>query len=521
MFESADPSSVSSGDAHARALGRLRSILPVPTRPALGPLDRAVRLQAGRYRPAGRRPAAGRRTERVPWAATPGDVADRSPAPSSAAALVQFAPAELSSHDLLEVMAGWERLLSWAQAMQADVIAEFARRRPGPYAPDEPGRAVSEFAADEIAARLRITRRAADVRLALAMDLADRLPATRQALLDGRIDLTKARAIAQHTTGLSDSETRQAVEERVLRRAGSQTASELRRSLLRAVAAADPQAVAKRREKAVAERFLSVYPLPDGMAEIVGVLPAEDAMAVFTAVDAIAQSADPDDPRPVEARRIDALVDLCANVLSAGDRPGRRLIRHRRHGPHIQVTVAATTLLGVDDHPGELAGYGPIPAAAARRIAADPDATWHRLLTDPVTGTLLDYGTTVYRPPPVLDRHVVARDQVCIFPGCRQPARRCDLDHGVPYPQGHTSEANLAPLCRHHHRAKTEGGWTWRRGGDGTITWAAPTGHAYQTDTPPVLDPEVVPPVGPRAIRDERPVSDTGGSVDDNASCPF
>jgi hypothetical protein len=435
--------------------------------------------------------------------------------------LIQFAPAELSSHDLLEVMAGWERLLSWAQAMQADVIAEFARRRPGPYAPDEPGRTVSEFAADEIAARLRITRRAADVRLALAMDLADRLPATRQALLDGRIDLTKARAIAQHTTGLSDSETRQAVEERVLRRAASQTASELRRSLLRAVAAADPQAVAKRREKAVAERFLSVYPLPDGMAEIVGVLPAEDAMAVFTAVDAIAQSADPGDPRPIEARRVDALVDLCANVLSSGDRPGRRLARHRRHGPHIQVTVAATTLLGFDDPPGELAGYGPIPAAAARRIAADPDATWHRLLTDPMTGSLLDYGTTVYRPPPVLDRHVVARDQVCIFPGCRQPARRCDLDHGVPYPQGHTSEANLAPLCRHHHRAKTEGGWTWRRGRGGTITWTAPTGHTYQTDTPPVLDAEVVPPAGPPAIQDKRPIIDASGSVDDHAGCPF
>src|SRR5918995_764713 len=460
MFESADPSSVSSGDAHARALGRLRSILPVPTRPALGPLDRAVRLQAGRYRPAGRRPAAGRRTERNPWAVAPGDVAGRSPAPSSAAALVQFAPAELSRHDLLEVMAGWERLLSWAQAMQADVIAEFARRRPGPYAPDEPGRAVSEFAADEIAARLRITRRAADVKLALALDLSDRLPATRQALLEGRIDLAKARAIVQHTAGLSDRATGQAVEERVLRRAGSQTPSELRRSLLRAVAAADPRAC------------------------------------------------------PGCGARLES-----GESGSPSDRPARRLARQRRHGPHIQVTVAATTLLGIDEHPGELVGYGPIPAAAARHVAADPDATWHRLLTDPVTGTLLDYGTTVYRPPPVLDRHVVARDQVCIFPGCRQPARRCDLDHGVPYPQGHTSEANLAPLCRHHHRAKTEGGWTWRRGRGGTITWTAPTGHAYQTDTPPVLDPEVVPPVGPRAIRDERPVIDTSGSVDDSTGC--
>jgi hypothetical protein len=293
--------------------------------------------------------------------------------------LIQFASSELSSHDLLEVMAGWERLVSWAQARQADVIAEFARRRPGPYAPDEPGRAVSEFAADEIAVRLRISRRAADVKLALALDLADRLPATRQALLDGRIDLAKARAIVQHTAGLSDSATRQAVEERVLRRAGSQTASELRRSLLRAVAAADPEAVAQRREKAVADRFLDVHPLPDGMAEIVGVMPAEDAMAVFTAVDAIAQSADPNDARPVEARRVDALVDLCANVLSSGDRPGPRLTRQRRHGPHMQVTVAATTLLGVDDHP--------VSSPATVRFPLQPPDVLQPIPTQPGTGS--------------------------------------------------------------------------------------------------------------------------------------
>jgi hypothetical protein len=43
-------------------------------------------------------------------------------------------------------------------------------------------------------------------------------------------------------------------------------------------------------------------------------------------------------------------------------------------------------------------------------------------------------------------------------------------------------------LCRHHHRAKTEGGWSWRRDDDGVITWTAPTGHQYVTQTPRVLD---------------------------------
>ena len=229
------------------------------------------------------------------------------------------------------------------------------------------------------------------------------------------------------------------------------------------------------------------------------------------AADALARSADPRDPRGVGARRADALVDMCRAVLAGGattpradPEPGpadepttakaanrsmrRRLVRRqRRRGPHIQVTVAATTLLGVDDQPGELAGYGSIPADVARRIAHDSDATWRRLLTDPRSGVLLDYGTTVYRPPPALDRHVVARDQVCAFPGCRQPAIACDLDHRVPYPHGPTSEGNLGPLCRHHHRARHEAGWGWHRSADGSVTWTAPTGHQYPAPTPPVL----------------------------------
>jgi hypothetical protein len=152
------------------------------------------------------------------------------------------------------------------------------------------------------------------------------------------------------------------------------------------------------------------------------------------------------------------------------------------------VTVAATTLLGLDDQPGDLAGYGPIDAETARWIAADSDATWRRLLTDPVSGVLLDYGTRVYRPPQSLARHVRARDPVCCFPGCRQPAECCDLDHGVPYPHGPTCAPNLIPLCRHHHRAKTLGGWRWQRQGDASIVWTAPTGHQYQVPIPPILE---------------------------------
>ena len=53
--------------------------------------------------------------------------------------------------------------------------------------------------------------------------------------------------------------------------------------------------------------------------------------------------------------------------------------------------------MGVDNSPGELVGYGPIPAPVARRIAADPGGTWRRMLTDPA-GNLLDLSPAVIGP---------------------------------------------------------------------------------------------------------------------------
>jgi hypothetical protein len=64
----------------------------------------------------------------------------------------------------------------------------------------------------------------------------------------------------------------------------------------------------------------------------------------------------------------------------------------------VQITVAATTLLGLDDQPAELEGYGPIPASMAIRISEDPTGTWHRLITDRA-GRLLDHQTRTYKPP--------------------------------------------------------------------------------------------------------------------------
>jgi hypothetical protein len=151
----------------------------------------------------------------------------------------------------------------------------------------------------------------------------------------------------------------------------------------------------------------------------------------------------------------------------------------------VRVTVPLTTLLGLDKLPGELAGYGPISSDVARALAAQ--GTWRRLVTDPLTGALLDYGATRYRPPPHLSEHVIARDQTCDFPSCRIPAHRCDLDHRVPYESGGaTSADNLGPRCRPHHRLKASPGWNLARKPDGTIIWSTPAGHTYGREPYPI-----------------------------------
>ena len=46
-------------------------------------------------------------------------------------------------------------------------------------------------------------------------------------------------------------------------------------------------------------------------------------------------------------------------------------------------------------------------------------------------------------------------------------------------PPGQTSAANLACLCRRHHRAKTTGRWRYLRTPDGDYQWHGPYGTTY------------------------------------------
>jgi HNH endonuclease len=108
------------------------------------------------------------------------------------------------------------------------------------------------------------------------------------------------------------------------------------------------------------------------------------------------------------------------------------------------------------------------------------------MVVDADTGVVTEVGRTACTPSAALADLVRARDRTCRFPGCRQPAHRCDLDHVRRWPEGPTTADNLVALCRHHHRLKHRTSWTVEaNGGEAAcLSWTSPTGHGYTTAPP-------------------------------------
>jgi len=189
------------------------------------------------------------------------------------------------------------------------------------------------------------------------------------------------------------------------------------------------------------------------------------------------------DLRTMDMKRADALSEIAGIAVSLSADEAKS---HRR-SVSVNVTIDLPTLLGLNENPGQLAGYGVLPAQIVRALAGE--GKWRRFITDPNSGTLLDYGRDSYQPPQDLVDYLIARDRTCRFPGCRQSAARADIDHAEAWEDGGaTSAANLGALCRRHHRMKTHGGWKLTSNEDGSCNWESPDGHRYFVPARPVLD---------------------------------
>jgi hypothetical protein len=405
------------------------------------------------------------------------ELAAARPGPDLIPALSLLDPATLTHAGRVDLLVALERHAAWLAAVQQQVLAAMAADPVAAADPvDRTGRA---WVREDVGCALRLSGVTAQRRLDVAQSLTDDLPAALGLLRRGEISYRHAQTLAEAVEPL-DGKQRQAVQERVLARAGEQTLAEFTRSVRRAVATVAAATVETQRAQAMTERRVAVTAREDGMAELWALLPVEGAAAILAAVDALASVTSATDLRTGDQRRADALVDLGVAALH-----DPRLPRAQGLRPAIQVTVALSTLLGVDEQPGELAGHGPIPATLARRLAADESGTWRRLVSDPLTGALLDYGRTTYRPPKDLAEFVIARDQTCTFPTCNRRAHRCELDHRIPYDSGgSTNPENLAAVCKRHHTAKHQTDWTPHRKPDGHHTWTSPTGHHYHSRPP-------------------------------------
>lgn len=317
-----------------------------------------------------------------------------------------------SSWDRLERIGGWEKVIAWAQASQIREIARYAvTAMTDPAYGDDPEQ-MEASAVAEVGLMTRLAPRTAAARVVDAMALVERLPETLCALSEGRISLPAARAIAEGTSSLADEHLAE-VQARVLARAGSQTPGQIRAATRRAVARADAEALRRRAAQAVRERHVKLIPEPDGMATVTAYLPAPDAVSVYGVLEECARRArGPEELRGMDALRADALVDLITDRFACPD-PGAR------PSPEQALAPASTTGEQADDASTARAGCD---RAGCDRVGCDGE--------DPLTGALLDYSHTRYRPPPHLAEHLIARDQTCDFPSCRIPA------HREPYPVG-------------------------------------------------------------------------------------
>jgi hypothetical protein len=252
-----------------------------------------------------------------------------------------------------------------------------------------------------------------------------------------------------------------------------------------------PVGLVERHRQARKTRGVFVRDLPDHMAELVTVQPGVIAHGIIDRLTQMAHEdkraagpapgADGDtDGRTMDQRRADILADLLLCGAPAALDESTGAIR-----AHVQVTVPVLTLAGVDESGAMLAGYGPIDPDTARCLAADAPG-WDRVMTHPVTGAVL--AVDRYRPSADLLRALRVRDEHCRFPGCRQPVRRCDVDHTHDAALGGRTEIhNLAHLCRRHHTLKHATDWQVKQVGGGSLEWTSPTGLVYIDVPTPTL----------------------------------
>jgi hypothetical protein len=426
-------------------------------------------------------------------------------------------PEHLTTTGAIDFLIELQRAQSGLAALEARALVAVAgayrRERlvkvADPLARDDRALAIHDEVREEVAAALHRSPGAMHDQLVTARLLAGPLSATRAALAEGRITAQHARVIADQARRLgsahvschqppdddSPAETIERadfmractrLQERVLPTAERSTPARTRARAWAVVASIDAQAQEKRRQQAKASIDVHIYPGEDGLAVLFARMPILHAVRAHAAIDALARSRHGECDATLGQLRVEALVDALCNE------PGSHTALVTTE---VQVVVDASVVFGTSDEPGSVLvgndGPQPVGAQVVRELLDDPDlpATIRRLITDPVSGHLLDRGRRSYRVTDAMRSFLGVRDATCRYPGCSRPASRCQIDHARAWDDGgRTDRQNLGPLCTRHHQLKTHAGWTVMCSrAHGSVVWRSPQGRIYEVDPPPVL----------------------------------
>ena len=163
--------------------------------------------------------------------------------------------------------------------------------------------------------------------------------------------------------------------------------------------------------------------------------------------------------RTTAQRRADALMEMARRFLQSGEGA-------ERHGwrPHLSVIVDHETLDCVTwVGPVRPMRAGSCPATA-RRLGCDAEVS--RIVLGP-DSEILDVGRSRRTVTAAQWKALVVRDRHCSHPGCARPPDWCDAHHLRHWVDlGETDLDNLVLLCRRHHVAMHEGGFSMAREGD-------------------------------------------------------
>ncbi|HEV7171541.1 HNH endonuclease signature motif containing protein [Pedococcus sp.] len=427
---------------------------------------------------------------------------------------------------------------------------------------------------------LGLTASGATGRVATAVDLVTRHPRVLEAMGAGRLDGYRAAIVAQE---LAEATPEVCVE--VVRRLGDHLGTEpggaLRRRTRRLLAAVDADLVRQQAQRARSERSLRRSAFEVGVDEWTALVPVEQSRSAWSVVDGLARSYVVQGRcARIDQARADALMDLIharatgrvgiqvtvpASTMApavafagrAGDPDvgtvsGDALVPVTGFGmpgvTHVRASWLASVAAGAAHGGQGQGGAAPGRAVSGVRVVACNDHTG-ALTSLPLAVPVLPVPTTrierptpgpsarpasamaeagdrhaAYRPPPWLVDFVKARDGHCRFPGCTVSARFCDIDHVVAWPAGATDPANLACLCRRHHRVKQRPRWRVEMEPGAVLVWTDPCGRVRPTM--PLdqlqLDSAAVPvaPAPAKSAEATQPTEATGSSAPTNAAAP-